>query len=214
MSFQISKSIALMLCAFSMAAQAQTPPKAGSPKRFPQITLEQIAPEGQALAKEIIQISSVGLGGPYNIMFRSPVYAERMKKLLDYLRFNTSLPTRLNEFAILIQGYEWKSQVEWYAHYPLALKAGLPQSVADDLKMGIRPRNMAPDEEMVFDISMTLMKEHEISDALFDKAKKVFSEQQIVDLVAVSGTYVTVAMLLAVGQEMSPEGKPLPFPAK
>ena len=66
---------------------AQTPPKPGAPKRFPQITLEQIAPEGQALAKEIIQISSVGLGGPYNIMFRSPVYADRMKKLLDYLRF-------------------------------------------------------------------------------------------------------------------------------
>jgi 4-carboxymuconolactone decarboxylase len=214
MSFQFSKSLGLVLCALSISAQAQTPPKPGAPKRFPQITLEQIAPEGQALAKEIIQISSVGLGGPYNIMFRSPVYAERMKKLLDYLRFNTSLPTSLNEFAILIQGYEWKSQVEWYAHYPLALKAGLPQSVADDLKMGIRPRNMAPDEEMVYDISMTLMREHEISDAMFEKAKKVFSEQQIVDLVAVSGTYVTVAMLLAVGQEMSPEGKPLPFPAK
>ena len=214
MSHRFSRSIALLVCAFGFSAMAQTPPKPGAPKRFPQITLEQIAPEGQALAKEIIQISSVGLGGPYNIMFRSPVYADRMKKLLDYLRFNTSLPTRLNEFAILIQGYEWKSQVEWYAHYPLALKAGLPQSVADDLKMGIRPRNMAPDEEMVYDISMTLMKEHEISDAMFEKAKKIFSEQQIVDLVAVSGTYVTVAMLLAVGQEMSPEGKPLPFPAK
>ena len=214
MPFQISKTIGLALCALSISVQAQTPPKPGAPKRFPQITLEQIAPEGQALAKEIIQISSVGLGGPYNNMFRSPVYADRMKKLLDYLRFNTSLPTRLNEFAILIQGYEWKSQVEWYAHYPLALKAGLPQSVADDLKMGIRPRNMAPDEEMVYDISMTLMKEHEISDALFYKAKKVLTDQQIVDLVAVSGTYVTVAMLLAIGQEMPPEGKPLPFPPK
>jgi 4-carboxymuconolactone decarboxylase len=214
MSFKKSTRMGLMLCAFSIASQAQTPPKAGEPKRFPQITLEQIAPEGQALAKEIIQISSVGLGGPYNIMFRSPVYAERMKKLLDYLRFNTSLPTRLNEFAILIQGYQWQSQVEWYAHYPLALKAGLPQSVADDLKLGIRPKNMAPDEEMVYDISMALIRDHEISNALFDKAKKVLSDQQLVDLVAVSGTYVTVAMLLAIGQEMPPEGKPLPFPAK
>ena len=136
---------------------AQTPPKPGQAKRFPQITLEQIAPEGQQLAQEIIKISSVGLGGPYNIMFRSPVFADRMKKLLDYLRFNSSLPTRLNEFAIIIQGYEWKSQVEWYAHYPLALKAGLPQSVADDLKSGIRPRNMKPDEEVVYDVSLSLI---------------------------------------------------------
>jgi 4-carboxymuconolactone decarboxylase len=202
----------LSVCA--MSAVAQTPPKPGAPKRFPQITLEQIAPEGQELAQEILKISSVGLGGPYNIMFRSPVYADRMKKLLDYLRFNTSLPTRLNEFAILIQGYEWKSQVEWYAHYPLALKAGLPQSVADDLKKGIRPRNMAADEAVVYDISKSLMKKHEISDDLLAQARKVLSDQQIVDLVAVSGTYVTVAMLLAIGQEMPPEGKPLPFPPK
>ena len=165
--------VAAAVCFLCTSALAQTPPAPGAPKRFPQITLEQIAPEGLQLAKEIIQISSVGLAGPYNIMFRSPVYAEREKKLLDYLRFNSSLPTRLNEFAILIQGYEWKSQVEWYAHYPLALKAGLPQNVADDLKAGIRPRNMAADEEVVYDISMSLIKHHEISDALFNKAKKV-----------------------------------------
>ena len=181
----------------SGAVHAQTPPTPGQPKRFPQITLEQIAPEGQQLAQEIIKISSVGLGGPYNIMFRSPVFADRMKKLLDYLRFNTSLPTRLNEFAILIQGMEWKSQVEWYAHYPLALKAGLEQSVADDLKNGIRPRNIKPDEEVVYDVCMNMIKNHEISDELFKKAKSILGEQQLVDLVAVSGTYVTVAMLLS-----------------
>jgi len=207
-------AIALSILAFGIGVHAQTPPKPGAPKRFPQITLEQIPPESQPLAQEIIKISSVGLAGPYNIMFRSPVFADRLKKLLDYLRFNTSLPTRLNEFAIIIQGYEWKSQVEWYAHYPLALKAGLPQSVADDLKNGIRPRNMAPDEEVVYDVSMEMMRKHEISDELFYKAKKILGEQQLVDLVAVSGTYVTVAMLLALGQEMSPEGKPLPFPPK
>ena len=54
------------------------------------------------MLNEIIKISSVGLGGPYNIMFRSPVFADRMKRLLDYLRFNTSLPTRLNEFAAIV----------------------------------------------------------------------------------------------------------------
>ena len=34
---------------------------------------------------------------------------------------------RLNEFAILIQARLWTSQVEWYAHYPIALKAGLSE---------------------------------------------------------------------------------------
>ncbi len=184
------------------------------PKRFPQITLEQLDPQAQVLAKEILAFSSVGLGGPYNPMFRSPVMADRMKRLLDYLRFNSSLPLRLNEFAILIQGRLWTSQVEWFAHYPLALKAGLPASVADDLKANIRPRNMQPDEEVVYDVSMEMSTKHRISDELFYRAKEILGEQQLVDLIAVNGTYVTVAMLLSLGEELPPEGKPLPFPER
>ncbi len=184
------------------------------PKRFPQLSLETVAPESQKVAREILGISSIGLGGPYNVMLRSPVFADRMKHLLDYLRFETSLSKRLNEFAILIQARIWTSQVEWFAHYPIALKAGLPASVADDLKANIRPRAMQPDEEVVYDVCMTLTRQHEISNELFNHAKAVLGERQLVDLIAVSGTYVTVAMLLSLGNEPSPADKPLPFPEK
>ena len=193
-------------------SKPSAPTASGRAKRFPQLRLEDIVPEGQALAKEILQISSVGLGGPYNIMLRSPIFADRMKRLLDYLRFNSSLSPRLTEFAILIQGVEWRSNVEWYAHYPLAIKAGLDPAIASDLKAGIRPRSMQPDEEMVYEVSMALMKQHALSDDLFERAKSILGEQPLVDLVAVSGTYVTVAMLLSLGEELPPEGTPLPFP--
>lgn len=181
-------------------------------KRFEQIQITQLEGQARETAEEILKFSSVGLGGPYNVMFRSPVFAQRMKKLLDYLRFESSLPLSLNEFAILIQGYTWRSQVEWFAHYPIALKAGLNKSIADDLKAGIRPRQMNEQESLVYDISMAMIHDHQISDALYTKAREVFSEQQLVDLIAVSGTYVTVAMLLSLGQEMPPGNAELPFP--
>ena len=106
MNSLINKVIFALVVTFASTSfsYAQTPPAPGEPKRFPQITLEQLPPDAQPLGREIIAISSVGLGGPYNVMLRSPVFADRMKRLLDYLRFNTSLPTRLNEFAIIIQG--------------------------------------------------------------------------------------------------------------
>ena len=204
---------ALVVLSISNLAVAQSTNEA-KPKRFPQLTMENIPPASRALAQEIVAISSVGLAGPYNIMLRSPIFADRMKRLLDYLRFETSLPKRLNEFAILIQGRLWTSQVEWYAHYPLALKAGLRASVADDLKANIRPRDMQPDEAAVYDVAMAMSTQHEISEDLFTHAKSVLGEQQLVDLIAVSGTYVTVAMLLSLGQESTPADKPLPFPEK
>ena len=98
-------------------------------KRLPQLTVEQLTEQQRPLAEEILKVSSVGLGGPYNALLRSPVLGQRMFSLLDYLRFNTSLDRRLNEFAILIQARLWTSQVEWYAHQPIAIKAGLSESV-------------------------------------------------------------------------------------
>jgi 4-carboxymuconolactone decarboxylase len=176
-------------------------------KRFPQITVEELDAQQRPVAEEILKVSSVGLAGPYNPLLRSPLLADRTVKLLDYLRFNTSVPRRLNEFAILIQARLWTSQLEWVAHHPLALKAGLAESVAEDLKVGRRPAGMKPDEELVYDLCMELSTQHKVSDATFARAKTLFTEQQIVDLVAVSGTYASVAMLLALAEEPAAGGQ-------
>lgn len=185
---------------------------AESQPRFAQLTMNQLNAEQRPLGEKIMKVSSVGISGPYNSMLRSPMMGDRLFMLLDYLRFNTSVPRRLNEFAILIQARLWTSQVEWRAHYPLALKAGLPQSVADDLAKGKRPTNMQPDEAAVYDLCMELSTKHEVSDAVFQRARTLFSEQQLVDLVALSGTYVTTAMLLKnAADEGVPNGKVAPL---
>ncbi len=179
-------------------------------KRFPQLTVEQLNAEQHVVADEVLKVSSLGIQGPYNVMLRSPVMAQRMVALLDYLRFNTSVPRKLNEFAILIQARLWTSQVEWKAHYPLALKAGLSDAVAQDLKAGRRPAGMSPDEAAVYDLCMELSTQHAITDKTFALARQHMTDQQIVDLVTVSGTYITIAMMLSAGQEPTPDGsKPL-----
>jgi 4-carboxymuconolactone decarboxylase len=175
-------------------------------KRFPQLTLEQLNDQQRRLAEEILKVSSVGLGGPYNPLLRSPVLGDRVFRLLDYLRFNTSVDRRLNEFAILIQARLWTSQVEWYAHYPLAIKAGLAESVAADLKGGRRPDGMKADEAVVYDLCMELSTTHQISDGTWERARATLTDQQIVDLIAVSGTYAMVAMLLNAAEEPAPGG--------
>jgi 4-carboxymuconolactone decarboxylase len=70
--------------------------------RFPQLTLDQLNDRQRPLAEQILRVSSSGLGGPYNALLRSPVLGQRMFDLLQYVRWETSVPSRLNEFAILI----------------------------------------------------------------------------------------------------------------
>jgi len=165
----------------------------------------------RALGEQIMKVSKVGLGGPYNPMLRSPVLGQRMFDLLAYLRWNTSVPLRLNEFAILIVGRQWRSQVEWFAHAPIAINAGLSPQIVAELKTNQRPSNMPPEEAAVYDFVTELTTKHAVSDATFDRAKQLLGEQQVVDLTAVAGTYVTIAMLLAMAEEGVPSGQELPF---
>jgi 4-carboxymuconolactone decarboxylase len=163
------------------------------------------------LAEAIMKISAVGIAGPYNPMLRSPVFGQKLFDLLDYLRWHSTVPLRLNEFAILTIGRQWRSQVMWYAHDPLAAKAGLAPQVIADLKANRRPANMQPDEAAVYDFVTELTTRHEVSDATFARTKALLGEQQVVDLTAVTGTYVTVAMLLAMAEEGVPPGKEAPL---
>ena len=179
--------------------------------RFPQLTMEQLTEKQKPLGEQIMKVSSVGLSGPYNPMLRSPVLGQRMFDLLHYLRWETSVPLKLNEFAILIIGRQWRSQVEWFAHAPLAIKAGLSPDIVAELKANKRPSNMPPQEAVVYDFVTELTTKHVLSDETFKRAKELLGAQQVVDLTAVAGTYIAVAMQLAMAEQSVPPGKEGPF---
>src|SRR3984957_16853077 len=82
-------------------------PATSKEPRFPQLTMDQLNEAQKPLGEQIMKVSSVGLGGPYNPMIRSPVLGQRLYDLFYYLRWQTSVPTMLNEFAILIIGRQW-----------------------------------------------------------------------------------------------------------
>jgi 4-carboxymuconolactone decarboxylase len=193
------------------AATMFAAPATSKEPRFAQLTMDQLDEKQKPLGEQIMKVSSVGLGGPYNPMIRSPVLGQRLYDLFYYLRWQTSVPTRLNEFAILIIGRQWRSQVEWFAHAPLAAKAGLSADIIAELKQGRRPSKMAEDEAMTYDFVTELTTTQKVSDETFARAKQVFNDQQIVDLTAVAGNYVMVAMILAMAEETVPAGKEEPF---
>jgi len=190
---------------------AATPYATGKEPRFPQLTMDQLNDKQKPLGEQMMKVSSVGLGGPYNPMLRSPVLGQKMFDLLYYLRWQTSVPLKLNEFAILIIGRQWRSQVEWFAHAPLAIKAGLSPDIVNELKANKRPSNMTPEESIVYDFVTELTTARVVSDETFNRAKQLLGEQQVVDLTAVAGTYITVAMILSMSEETVPLGKDLPF---
>lgn len=185
---------------------------ANAADRFPVLTPDQMTAEQKALADAITAGPRGGLRGPFNAWLRSPAMGDRMQKLGEQVRFNSSVPKKLNEFAILITARAWDAKFEWYAHYPLALQAGLKPEIAADLAQGKRPRGMAADETAVYDFCTELRRDRRVSDATYAAVRNLLGDQGVIDLIAVNGYYDMVSMTLNVAQVPVPADGALPLP--
>jgi 4-carboxymuconolactone decarboxylase len=179
--------------------------------RFPVLEPDRMSAAQKRAYDAIVSGPRGGARGPFNVLLRSPELADRVQKVGEYLRFNSSLPARLNEFAILINARFWGSKYEWYAHRPLAVKGGLTEAIADDLAKNRRPDGMKADEALVYEFCTSLHRHHTIDGELFDRAVQMLGEQGLVDLIGVSGYYTLVSMVLNVAEIPLPDGVPSPW---
>lgn len=189
----------------------QLPADTGTTGRLPPLPPERMTPEQRRVAEGIAGGPRGALRGPFPAMLRSPEVADRFQRVGEYLRFNSSIPKDLNELAILVTAREWSAQYEWYAHHILAMKAGLPPALAEAVAEGRRPEGMTEDQRIVWEFCTELHRTRFVSDGTYEAAKVRFGEQGVMDLVAVCGYYVAVAMTLNVAQVPLPPGVPVPL---
>jgi len=206
LSIAIAMAVGASLLGFASVIGAQT-----SPPRVPDLPKDGMSDAQKRVYDAIAGGPRGSVRGPFAVLLRSPELADRVQKLGEHLRFNSALPPRLNEFAILINARFWGSKYEWYAHRPLALKGGLAESIADDVANGRRPAGMKDDEALVFDFCSVLHRQHFVDNALFARAVSTLGEQGVVDLIGVSGYYTLVSMVLNVAEVPLPAGVAPPW---
>jgi 4-carboxymuconolactone decarboxylase len=190
---------ALVAGLLSVAAQAE--------ERLSALRLDQLTPEQQAMATMLAtppRNNKINTG-PFNAYARSPALGVLLLHVSDYVRFNSSLPPRLSEFAIMIAARQWTQLYEWRAHYPLAIKGGLDRQLLVDLGAGNRPQGMKDDEAALYDFCTELYRDRNVSDASFKAAVDKFGERGIMDVIGIIGYYDLVSMALIV---QNTTGKP------
>jgi 4-carboxymuconolactone decarboxylase len=180
-------------------------------ERMAEIPLDRMTPAQRSVAEGIMSGPRKGLSGPFNAWLRSPELADRLQKVGEYLRFNTSLDKRLNEMAIIMSAHHWGAQYEWFAHAPLALKAGLDPAVVKALGDGKKPDGMKDDEAIVWEFTTQLRRDRNVDDTIYARAVDKFGEQGVMDLIAVNGYYDLVSMTLNVAHVMPPADAEMPF---
>jgi 4-carboxymuconolactone decarboxylase len=174
------------------------------------------AEQKQAYDRILARNHRIGrLPGPYWLLLHSPELADGCSQVGELLRYRTELEPRLSELAILITARFCDSQYEWYAHAPAARKGGLSDAVVEAIRHGRRPSFDKADEEALYDYVCELQRDHQVSDATYDRALQHFGSKGLAELTMLTGYYVMVAYTLAAHQYEKhgiPAGTPLPLP--
>jgi 4-carboxymuconolactone decarboxylase len=146
-----------------------------------------------------------GVRGPLAVWLNNPGLAEHAQSLGRYCRYETALSPRLSELAILTMARLWNSEYEWYAHKPIALKAGVAANTVE----AIRTRQLftgQKDEELIHSFLVVLHQTREIPDALYEQAVQELGETAVIDLVGLAGYYTLISMTINVFQVGLPDG--------
>jgi 4-carboxymuconolactone decarboxylase len=179
--------------------------------RFTELTDAAMTARQREVAANIGAGARGGIKGPFPAWLHSPEMAELFQRVGRFIRWETSLPPRLSELAILVTAARWRARYEWFAHHRMAMEGGLNPAIAEDIRIGRVPRDMAEDEATVFHFVHELQTTGNVSDRRFEAARALFGERGCAELLGIAGYYTAVSFTLNVAQVPLPEGVPDPF---
>ncbi|CAN7715370.1 carboxymuconolactone decarboxylase family protein [Neorhizobium tomejilense] len=160
-----------------------------------------------AVFNDIVSGPRGALVGPLRAALHNPVLADRWQRLGQVLRYETSIPFALTEIAILVTARHWSSLAEFAIHANEARRAGVEETVIEDLRCGRRPdlANHA-DAAAVYEYVRLLLAEGDVPDAAYAAVQARWGEVGVVELTAVAGYYSMVAMTLNAHRVPLPDG--------
>ena len=144
--------------------------------------------------------------GPLRAALHNAELADRWQALGELLRYNTTLPPRWSELAILVTGRACQSPFEWYAHRKEAEAIGIEAPIIEALLQQQVPPGLNEDEALVHQFSVELNASRSVSDATYAQTLARLGERAVVELTALVGYYTMVAMTLNAHEIPLPEG--------
>lgn len=157
--------------------------------------LEHLSEEQQVIRASILATRG-NLNGPFLAWLHSPVMASHAEQLGSFCRYQTIFTTIQSELLILCVAAHFSCLGEQQIHEPIALRAGLSETVIEQVRTGRRPSLDNKTLQLLYDLSTELLRGNRISVHNFNAGLAAFGERGIVELVGIVGYYSFVAMTL------------------
>ena len=211
----------LLMAAFTFDAFAQSDAKLpadinpDSMARLPYLQRKDLDETNQKIFDVLPGRSPAGaLGGPLAFAAYNPAVAKALFDLHNAAVGGTLNP-HVRELAILVACRETNYNLEWNAHEPSAVRAGVDPKVIDVVRRNGALAGIAEQDAVVIRFGRQMFTDRRVDSATFAKAVELFGQRGAMDLVAVMNTYAVSGFYAIAVDERPPAGKPaLDRPAK
>jgi 4-carboxymuconolactone decarboxylase len=186
-------------------------------ERMPLPARDAMTPEQQAAAQALVDGPRKGVYGPFLPLLRSPALLDRIARVGEYLRFDSTLDARIRELATCAVARHVGNQFEWHMHAPLAVKAGVDAAALDAIRQGARPlAGLGDDEVLALDFCLELLRTNGSSETTYGRCVERFGEQGLVELTTLVGYFAMVSWVMNVAHtpaqsEAGPALRPFPL---
>ena len=150
---------------------------------------------------------------PYRILLRSPEVMRHLNGVGVHVTHHSVFKGYLFEFACLMVARDWGADYVWNVHQQDMERDGVfKPEIAAELRQGRRPSNMTDDEEIIYDFLIELQRNKSVCDATYKRTIDRFSEQGVIDLIAIQGLYSILSMTANVARVPLPFAEAIPLP--
>ena len=207
----------LMSIAFTAAAQSAAKPPADldatSRARLPYLQRKDVSDEAGQQVFDIFDRSpgrspDDSLSGPLAFATYNAAVAKALLDLHNGAVDKGTLNAHVRELAILVACRETNYNLEWNAHEPAAVKAGVDQKVIDAVRNNGALAGLGEQDAAVIRFGVQLLRDRHVDSAAFAKAVELFGQHGAMDLVAVMSTYAVSGFYAIAVDEHMPAGQP------
>jgi 4-carboxymuconolactone decarboxylase len=178
--------------------------------RIPKIDRAQMDAEQARVYDAALSAGGV-VGGPYYAYIRLPALFEAAQNLRAYLFQRSPLSGRERQIANLVVARHWNSQYPWCAQVRGALKVGLEQAIIDAINARKTPEFASLRERTCFLVARELLASQRLSDESYAAAEKALGLNDLIALVATTGSFSTTCMAANTFEVDPPADAPTPL---
>ena len=164
--------------------------------RIPVATRDTVPANQQDTFDELFGGGAAPQYGPGSVLAHVPELSKRATALNQYLRNDSSLPLKIQEFTMLITAREMDCQHIWNAHAASAREAGMSDDIVDDLRDGNELENLGEDEEAAVNYARAMIRDHYASRGAYQAALEQFGKQGLIELTMLIGNYSMIALAI------------------